>query len=494
MRRRYLAILLAVLICGMTVLLPGCGEEADTSSGNATGEVTSSDEDDGIFNTDNLFGDTSSEDTQSGDTGSNTTTSSTGGGNTQQPNSSSGKTSSVDIHTGTGALGDGLPDIEIKDKTLTILSHALFETPKLLESKYGVKIESTQVSTDNVLTRLITMVESDKAPDLFWSNYMPQLIARQYVKPWDGLIDFNSKYWKDVKSSNDNWKVGGKYYIAITSPGRQNVIYYNRNMIKAKKLDDPAELFKQDKWNWTVFENMVKQLTVDSNNDGTPEQYGLSIVTPSSFLYSTGTDFIKFVNGQPKNMIQSTEVARAMQMYIDLNEENKLYTAADAHEAFANGKIAMIASEKWVKSYFMDQMASGEMMFVPVPKDPQANAYYVAEEAPGFYLPDGSSNTNAAVAFLTVQRYLLVDEKAKEEALKETIAAGGWSQEAAEMEDLITQKTTPVPLVWTMFNLGTYWGDIYNRPLKGESWSKIAEELAPKIDNAIKVYQSDILG
>ena len=61
------------------------------------------------------------------------------------------------------------------------------------------------------------------------------------------------------------------------------------------------------------------------------------------------------------------------------------------------------------------------------------------------------------------------------------------------MEELINSKTTPVSLVWTYFKLGQYFGDIYNRPLAGESWSKVAEELSPKIDNAIKVYKTDAL-
>lgn len=496
MKKKWLAIVLAMLICGLTALLPGCQKESTPSSDTTTAEVSS--EDDGIFNTDNIFGDdTSSENVASGETSgiSSVGTSSSGQTTTPGKNSSqsSGKTSSVDIHTGTGALGDNLPNIQIDNKTLTILSHAKFETPKLLESKYGVKIDTIQVSGETIITRFVTMVNSNQSPDLLWGDYNPQLIAKQYVTPWDGKIDFSSQYWKDVKASNDNWKVGGKYYYAITAPGRQNVVYFNRNLFKAKNLDDPAKLFKEGKWNWTTFKKLVQELTVDKNNDGTPEQYGLSIVTPSSFLYTTGTDFVKFVGGQPKNMIKSNEVARAMQMYIDLNKENKLYTGSDAHEAFAKGKIAMIASEKWVKSYFTKQMETGEMMFAPIPKDPQASAYYVAEETPGFYLPKGSKNPNAAIAFLTVQRFLNTDSQAKEEGLKETLEAGGWSKEASEMEELINSKTTPVSLVWTYFKLGQYFGDIYNRPLAGESWSKVAEELSPKIDNAIKVYKTDAL-
>lgn len=168
--------MLTILICGLTALLPGCGEQASESSQNATGEL-SSEEDDGIFNTDDLFADESTDSTLSAEAGSGTASggsnqTASGSGNTTT-NKPTGQTSSVNVNTGTGLLTDGLPDIEIKDKTLTILSHAEFETPKLLQSKYGVTIDDIQVSTDTVITRLVTMVNSNNSPDLFWANYTP---------------------------------------------------------------------------------------------------------------------------------------------------------------------------------------------------------------------------------------------------------------------------------------------------------------------------------
>ena len=156
MKKKWLAIVLAMLICGLTALLPGCQKESTPSSDTTTAEVSS--EDDGIFNTDNIFGDdTSSENVASEETsgissvgtGSSAQTTTPGKNSSQ----SSGKTSSVDIHTGTGALGDSLPNIQIDNKTLTILSHAKFKTPKLLESKYGVKIDTIQVSGETLITR-----------------------------------------------------------------------------------------------------------------------------------------------------------------------------------------------------------------------------------------------------------------------------------------------------------------------------------------------------
>ena len=47
MKKRWLAIVLAILVCGLTALLPSCKKEPAPGSGTATGETSS--EDDGIF-------------------------------------------------------------------------------------------------------------------------------------------------------------------------------------------------------------------------------------------------------------------------------------------------------------------------------------------------------------------------------------------------------------------------------------------------------------
>jgi len=40
-------------------------------------------------------------------------------------------------------------------------------------------------------------------------------------------------------------------------------------------------------------------------------------------------------------------------------------------------------------------------------------------------------------------------------------------------------------MTYTTFNLGQFFGDIWFRPLLGEPWSAIAEELYPKINEEI---------
>lgn len=506
LNKRVLALASAVLLCAI-LCFSACGKkptDGKTSSQTPdTGTSTSATDDDGIFDPgDNPFGDdTTISDENPNDTtaGQNGETSPTTSGNKiNRPSSSSSsstpKTTLAPPTSELEAAAARMPKVNLTNKTVTILSHAKHEAPEVLGVAYkGYTLKSEQVSTDAVMTRFVTMVNSGKSPDLLWSDYNPQLIAKQYVQAWDSHIDLNNDIWKGVKPSIDNWKVGGKHYYIFATGGRQNIFLYNRAMFKAKGLTEPAELFKQGKWDWDALENMVKKLTIDENNDGKPEQYGLALDGGAhAFVFSTGTDYVKFTNARPKNMLLSAEVTRAMEFYIKLNKDNKLFTGGNMTEAFERGEIAILNTQKWVALKNKDKIASGEYMYTTTPKDPKASAHYTAEETPGYYLPKGAKNIPGAVAYMIASRFGYVDEGLKKANAAAAAAKGEATPKViTDMETLIDQKTTAVQLGWTYLQLGPYLSDINLRPLTGESWSKVAAEVSPKIDNAIKTFNTN---
>lgn len=499
------------LLLAAALLLTACGNETDTSKApDPSGTATAATQDDGIFDPgDNPFGEETLATPGTGSGGSRVTGQKATGSVKPSPTDKAGKTVKPAVTTKSQAVGvkptepaDYLktaagrmprPKGKVTDTTITILSHATHEVPKVLNAAYpGFKVNCQQVSSDALMSRYVTLVNSDKSPDLFWNDYNPQLIAKQYVQAWDGHIDFNTEMWKGVKESIDNWKVGGKYYYIFPSGGRQNIFLYNRAMFRAKGLAEPAELFKQGKWDWDALADMAKKLTIDENNDGKPEQYGLGLDGGAhAFIFAAGTDLVKFTNGRPKNMLLSAEVTRAMEFYVKLNKENKLYTGSKMIEAFERGEIAILNTQKWValKEANKKKVESGEYLFTTIPKDPKAAAHYTAEETPGWFLPKGAKNAAGAAAYLIALRYSRYDGDLIAASQKEDEANGkALPQAILDMEALIDQKTKPVQLGWTYLELGPYIGDINTRPLAGESWSKVAAEIAPKIDSAVKTY------
>ena len=62
-------------------------------------------------------------------------------------------------------------------------------------------------------------------------------------------------------------------------------------------------------------------------------------------------------------MLLSAEVTRAMEFYIKLNKDNKLFTGGNMTEAFERGEIAILNTQKWVALKNKDKIASGESMY-----------------------------------------------------------------------------------------------------------------------------------
>lgn len=463
-------------------------ESADPVESNSKSSLVTSD-DDGLFDVrDDLFGDTSSEQVDSEQNNSNATKS--------NKVTSNSKTSSTSVKVDDGGLFDrakaALPKFNLSSKEITILSHANFETADILENVYGLKVKNITVSTDAVTSRFVQMVNAGTSPDLFWNNYTPQFIAKKYVQAWDDHIDFSENIWKDIKASFDSWKLGGKHYYIYTSTTKESIVLYNNSMFQAKNLKTPGELFKQNKWTWDTMADYAKKLTVDANNDGTPEQYGLAMDGGvMQLIGTTGTDIVKFVNGAPKNMLKSANITRAVNYYVDLNKNVNVLMQGDMLDAFGRGEVAMLQSSLWVAYHYADKIRSGEYMFTTVPRDPDADAHYCYEETPGFYLPKGAKNIDGAVAFMYARRYGSYSDEYKEYSTKNELANNiGFPKEGRDMLTLINKNTTGVQLAWTILGVASVRNDIISRPLNGESWSTICESLSPKIDSQIKTFLS----
>ena len=86
---------------------------------------------------------------------------------------------------------------------------------------------------------------------------------------------------------------------------------------------------------------LAQTLTLDSNRDGTPEQYGLGTDEPEHLLYTTGKHFITFMpDGTARNNIQSPEVARAVAYHMELLQ-SKTMVPSNARQSFGEGSVAM---------------------------------------------------------------------------------------------------------------------------------------------------------
>lgn len=386
-----------------------------------------------------------------------------------------------------------LPKINVTNKTVTILSRHSAPPQRaldILKKEYGLNVEIRFEPVNQINNVLISLVKSGKSPDLFAQDFSPAFLSRGYIQEiGKDVVDFDSALWKGVKETNMFFTVDGKVcFIAPVFP-KYLVCYYNKKMFTDAGLKTPIKLFNEGKWDWNAFANAAVKLTVDSNRDGTPEVYGYGFDEPELLLYTTGKHLVSYnPKGRAINNIKSPEIARYISWALQLSKKTKIYPSV-SRTALPQGKVAMVIGHVWYGSGYGPQFKSGLIEFAPLPKDPNADKYYVAADASGYMIPEGAKNVPGAAAYLAVRRYLFAHPDYFKSWYDEMKNTYGWNDASTEMFRKQNEMTDDVLVNWMQFNLGQYWGDIFYRPIaEGIPWSTIAEEMAPKIDYQIQVY------
>ena len=133
----------------------------------------------------------------------------------------------------------------------------------------GVKVESSAMPPKDYWPRLSALAAAGDLPDVFW-------MSSGFIQSWqaDGQID---NIGDKVAGINEADWYGGAISVARLAGGVYSfpknwvapVLYYNTQMFDEAGLEYP-----NSNWRYDDFLKAAKALTKDTNNDGTPDQYG----------------------------------------------------------------------------------------------------------------------------------------------------------------------------------------------------------------------------
>ena len=381
-----------------------------------------------------------------------------------------------------------LPDMNVTNSKLRMLQpdETLVNPAKeYLEGKYGItEVETVYVPPEEVQTKLVNSLMSNDYFDLYFSAFSPALILGGYVEPFE--IDMDNALWADVQDENEQFMWKGERYHVVPSFKYYNMVYYNKSMFDEAGETYPTDLFDKGEWDWNKMLELAETLTIDSNRDGTPEQYGLANEEPEHILYTTGKHFITFMpDGTARNNIQSPEVARAVAYNQKMIQSGTL-VPANGRQAFGEGSVAMCIGHRWFAYGYAKLIKTDDLGVVPLPRDPDADQYYAEEDGGGYYIPKYAPNPEGALAAVNAFAYVIRSEEYVKSGYEQAIENGTWTEELQKELDKAKQCDAGVLRNWEGFGMGDYWGDIWSRPASGEPWETIAAELAPKIDAKIK--------
>ncbi|MDY0095852.1 MAG: sugar ABC transporter substrate-binding protein [Candidatus Vecturithrix sp.] len=225
----------------------------------------------------------------------------------------------------------------------------------------GIKVNVVLTPWDSVEQKTMTAIAAGTLPDLSQLN---QTGAADYgakgvllkledkVQTWDRKSEV-------AQISLSQAQYNGQYYAVPWFAG-SNVMFYNKDLfVKAGIVDDKGEA--KAPVTWDEFLEDAKKLTLDTDGDGSVDQWGfvvrgnVSLTIPvREFMLAAGDgDWIDTSAGN-KVIINSPENLKGLEFYLDLYREHKVvppdtpsvdYVAEEQY--FLSGKVAMMFNGPW---------------------------------------------------------------------------------------------------------------------------------------------------
>ena len=218
---------------------------------------------------------------------------------------------------------------------------------------------------DVIKTRLI----GDAAPDIFYLDAFeaPLLMKygvleplNPYIKEKFNLTDFQPSLLKAFQ-----WR--GQLY-GLPKDFSTLALFYNKRAFKASRIYQPPK-------SWNELRNDSKKLTIDKNNDGRKEQYGLGLSPELSRQYFMMTAFGgRLVDQKGNAILASSASLKGLQLIIDQYRKYKTSAqpsdvgANSGSEMFGQGKAAMVIEGSWAIPYLKQTFPKLEFATTQVPK------------------------------------------------------------------------------------------------------------------------------
>lgn len=348
------------------------------------------------------------------------------------------------------------PDLEVKERIEWMSFYVIDETSPaamLFKDVYGIPekgkyaecegkiFDYTHVSWEERYNKLGAAITADQSPDLFAFEILdfPYGVVQGRYNPVSDIIDLEGPKWDGAREMMEQFKFGDDYYCAFYEISFNNLMYYQKSNIEALGVEDPRALFEKGEWTWDTFLDISRKWQQSGE-----EKYCIDGFNPENdFIISSGVPMVGHNGVELVNNLHDPAVERAEEHMLKvLQKENLRYPRHEKNGFTVNtklwaddGTLFYADGGTWV---FQDQDKLGryrkkygwpedEIICVPFPRDPKADAHYITAKQDAMMWIKGSDNPNGVAAWLdccvTASQDPGVREAAKEQ-LKENY---GWS-------------------------------------------------------------------
>lgn len=263
---------------------------------------------------------------------------------------------------------------------------------EMIQEKYNFTMKQVAVADWGTMQETFTTstMAEDPAADIFilGAGWTAQPLANGLLYDLSTLksFDFTESKWN--QSVKNTMTFGDSTYgMASGKPEPKLGLYWNKRLFQEAGLDPdlPYDLQASGEWTWEKFEELCKQLTIDSNNDGTIDSYAMASFSADFFAGAITTNDARYIgrdsSGKFFNATTEPNFLEAAQWVVSLIQKGyEMPAPPDSNwdwfiSAFHDAKVAMTFAEQYKVGTWADM--TDDWGFVLFPKGPKTDNYTV---------------------------------------------------------------------------------------------------------------------
>ncbi|MBP3426890.1 MAG: hypothetical protein J6M47_01360 [Clostridia bacterium] len=222
-----------------------------------------------------------------------------------------------------------------------------------IEATYNCKI--TQIQKGDWETNVQELINFCTAPDgtlclyILPPDFVGTPMANNLFADWtkSSYIDLTAEKWNS-STINFMTKGAGVYGVATGNSEPRQCLYFNKRVLEEAGIDWNTiyDMQAEGTWTWAAFEDMLKQINKDTDNDGILDIYGMTGNNSDLYMmgvFSNGGSFFAF--------------NEAGELTITANSDAALEGLAWTKDIWANYGYQQPADGSW--DYFKDAWKQG---------------------------------------------------------------------------------------------------------------------------------------
>lgn len=391
--------------------------------------------------------------------------------------------------------------------------------------KYGCDIEYYECTWEERFSQLANLMLGGTSPDFYngETENFPYYALHGTFQPFDEYIDFTDPLWNGIYDYMKTYfSINDKVYLLCTDLYFGSILAYNRRVIDEWGFDDPAELFYNNEWDWDVFYEMCEDFS-----DADDNRYALDGWFYSRAIQrSCGAPIISYdtTTGKFVSNMDDPRLERAGNLLYDLNKNECVFpyykngykvrnagssSAADFGDGLKEGDLLFSCGGPYHITGPVDEISAeyadvtaNELMFVPLPRDPQGDGRQLVESDPmGYCLVMNARNPEGVVLLAMCDRFKAIDPTVMSVDRMQKVEKYLWTDEMLDMYDLcveLANDTDNVILAYDENALGSTLGkaqqDIERNGMQSNAttWSQIKETYGDQITYYLEELNADI--